>query len=319
MTRPLTALAAAVLFASAVQAQPPGITREMIMRQLPLEGAPLAIAGPYDTVMEPVAGSPRLALYRPAALDAFPNTDTMPVVVWGNGGCALDSTSFGGYLKTIASHGYLVVTTASPEGANPPRATADDLRAALDWSESEATREGSPLAGKIDKEHVAVMGVSCGGFLTVAVAADPRVDTIGVFNSGVQPPAAGNATAGSGGGAGAAGGRNGGGAAFPTTDALAKIHTPTLYLNGGEPDFMMATSKANFDAINHVPIFYGARDNAGHSATYFHPGGGEFANVAVAWLDWQLKGKKEASAMFVGDQCGLCTNPNWETHSKRLQ
>ena len=148
------------------------------------------------------------------------------------------------------------------------------------------------------------MGVSCGGFLTVALSSDPRVSTIGVFNSGVQPPAAGGP---------------GGGAAFPTTDALPKIHTPTLYLNGGEPDFMMATSKANFDAINNVPIFYGARSNAGHSATYFHPGGGEFANVSVAWLDWQLKGNKKASEMFVGDKCGLCTNPNWETHSKKLK
>jgi dienelactone hydrolase len=280
------------------------------MRQLPVEGAPLAVAGPYQTVMEPVAGSPRLAIYRPASLDAFPKKDTLPVVVWGNGGCALDSGSFGGYLKTLASHGYLVVTTASPQGADPARATADDLRAGLDWSQAEASRSGSPLAGKIDKDHVAVMGVSCGGFLTIALSSDPRVDTIGVFNSGVQaPPAAG------------AGGGSGGppGGAFPTTDALAKIHTPTLYLNGGEPDFMTPTSKANFDAINNVPIFYGSRANAGHSATYFHPGGGEFANVTVAWLDWQLKGQKKASAMFVGDKCSLCTNPNWDVESKGLE
>jgi hypothetical protein len=146
--------------------------------------------------------------------------------------------------------------------------------------------------------------VSCGGFLTLALAEDPRVDTIGVFNSGAQPPREGG---------------GGGGGGFPTTDALPKIHTPTLYLNGGEPDFMMATSKANFDAINQVPIFYGSRANAGHSATYFHPGGGEFANVTVAWLDWQLKGSKKASAMFVGEKCGLCTNPNWETHAKHLK
>jgi dienelactone hydrolase len=303
MTRALAILGAGIFFVFSAQAQPPGVTREMIARQLPLEGAPLAIAGPYDTVMEPITGQPRLALYRPAKLDAFPKKDTLPVLVWGNGGCALDSKQFGGYLKNIASHGYLVITTASPEGANPARATVDDLKAAVDWSQAEATRSGSPLAGKIDKAHVAVMGVSCGGFLTVGLSSDPRVSTIGVFNSGVQPPAAGG----------------GGGAAFPTTDALPKIHTPTLYLNGGEPDFMMATSKANFDAINNVPIFYGARSNAGHSATYFHPGGGEFANVTVAWLDWQLKGNKKASAMFVGDKCGLCTNPNWETHSKKLK
>jgi hypothetical protein len=302
MTRSFAALGAALLFACAVHAQPQGVTREMIARQLPLEGAPLAVAGPYEATMLPVEGSPRLAMYRPVSLDAFPKKDKLPIVVWGNGGCALNSGSFGGYLKTIASHGYLVVTTAAPEGANPPRATADDLRAALDWSQAEATRAGSPLAGKIDQDHVAVRGVSCGGFLTVAVAGDPRVDTIGVFNSGVRPP-----------------GEAGGGNAPPaTTDALAKIHGPTLYLNGGEPDFMTPTSKANFDAINQVPIFYGSRDNAGHSATYFHPGGGEFANVAVAWLDWQLKGEKKQSAMFVGDKCGLCTNPKWETHAKNL-
>src|SRR5262252_5923315 len=131
MTRSLAALGAGLFFACAVQAQPPGVTREMIARQLPLEGAPLAIAGQYDTAMEPVAGSPRLALFRPAKLDAFPKKDTMPVVVWGNGGCALNSGMFGGYLKTIASHGYLVVTTAAPQGATPPQATVDDLRAGL--------------------------------------------------------------------------------------------------------------------------------------------------------------------------------------------
>ncbi len=66
MTRTLAVLGAGLFFACAVQAQPPGVTREMIMRQLPLEGAPLAVEGPYQTVMEPVAGSPRLAVYRPA-------------------------------------------------------------------------------------------------------------------------------------------------------------------------------------------------------------------------------------------------------------
>ena len=52
---------------------------------------------------------------------------------------------------------------------------------------AEAKRDGSPLKGKIATDHVAVMGQSCGGFLSVALGADPRVDTIGVFNSGVQP------------------------------------------------------------------------------------------------------------------------------------
>ena len=49
------------------------------------------------------------------------------------------------------------------------------------------------------------------------------------------------------------------------------------------------------------------------------PGGGEFANVASNWLRWQFKGDKEAAKMFVGADCSLCTNANWDTASKRLQ
>jgi hypothetical protein len=48
-----------------------------------------------------------------------------------------------------------------------------------------------------------------------------------------------------------------------------------VLINGHERDFMMATSLANFEAINHVPVFYGARHGAGHTATVDHPGGGE--------------------------------------------
>ena len=64
---------------------------------------------------------------------------------------------------------------------------------------------------------------------------------------------------------------------------------------------------------------YGARHNAGHTATVFHPGGGEYANVASNWLRWQFKGNTQAGAMFVGDKCSLCTNPNWDTASKGLK
>jgi hypothetical protein len=54
-----------------------------------------------------------------------------------------------------------------------------------------ACRTGSPLKGKIAMDKVAVMGQSCGGFLSIALGADSRARTIGVFNPGVQPsPAA---------------------------------------------------------------------------------------------------------------------------------
>ena len=257
--------------------------------------------GPYKTLSEPAFNSPGHVTFRPADLSAFPAKDTLPVMAWGNGGCAINSTRYGGFLSTIASHGFLVIATAAKEGEKPRQSNADDLRAALNWAEAENKRDGSPLKGKIALDRMAVMGQSCGGFLSVALGVDPRVDTIGVFNSGVQP-ANPNAPAGP----------------FPTADTLAKLHGPVLLINGHERDFMMAVSAANFEAINHVPVFYGARHGAGHTATVDHPGGGEFANVASNWLRWQFKGDKTAATMFVGKDCSLCTNKTWDTRSKRI-
>jgi hypothetical protein len=297
-----TIVAAAVVLltsAGACLAQPPGVTREMIERALPLEGAPLAEPGPYLVTSE---RAPGYLVFRPTKLDAFPKKDTLPVMVWGNGGCAIDSTRYSGFLTTIASHGFLVMGTVPQEGAARRQATADDLRGAIDWADKENARAGSPLEGKIALDKVAVMGQSCGGFLSIMLGADPRVKTIGVFNSGVQKPAPGAPAS-----------------PYSTADALPKLHGPVLLINGSDPDFMLATSLATFDMINNEPVFYGARHNAGHTATVFHPGGGEYANVASNWLMWTFKGDKKAGAMFAGKNCGLCTNSNWDVKQKEIK
>jgi dienelactone hydrolase len=277
---------------------PPGVTAEMIASSLPEEGAPKAEAGKYAVTAEPAFGNSGLKTFRPTDLTRFPKRDTLPVVVWGNGGCAINNPKYDGFLSTIASHGFLLVATtsaapagAAPAGTPPPRATAEDLKAAIDWAERENARAESPLRGKINTRQVAVMGQSCGGILSIALGADPRVGTIGVFNSGVADTA---------------------------LDQLKKLHGPVLLINGHERDFMYARSKATYDAIEALSAFYGARHGAGHTATAFHPGGGEFANVASNWVRWVFKGDKKAGAMFVGKACNLCTNSNWNAEGKRL-
>ncbi len=285
----LAGLAAAALVSGAALAQPAGITLEMIERTLPEEGAPLAEVGPYDVLSNRTEGSDVNTFFRPEDLEAFPGEDTLPVVLWGNGGCAADPGRFSGFLHTLASYGYLVVTTA--DDGTGRRATAADLGAGLDWAFAENERADSPLAGKVDTGNVAVMGVSCGGVMALDNAADPRVTTVGVWNSGVSGEA---------------------------MSVLSDLHGPTLYIDGGEVDFMYEAARANFEAIDDVPVFYGSRDNAGHSATYFHPNGGEFANVAADWLNWRLKGDEEASRRFVGADCELCTDSNWEVAKKGI-
>ena len=97
--------------------QPPGgITREMVETALPEEGAPKAVPGPYEVTAEPAFGTTGLRTFRPVNLDSFPKRDKLPVVVWGNGGCAIENARYAGLLTTIASHGFLVITTTRPQG-----------------------------------------------------------------------------------------------------------------------------------------------------------------------------------------------------------
>jgi hypothetical protein len=308
MQKPAVFTASAVaLFAiagtSLAQAPFANVTPDMIRTSLPTEGAPQAVKGAYQVTSEATFGVPGHVVVRPVNLDAFPKKDTLPVIAWGNGGCAIDSKAFMGFMETVASHGFIVIGTAPIEGAARRQANKDDLKAALDWADAENKRAGSPLKGKIAVNKMAAMGSSCGGFLSIEVGEDKRVRTIGVFNSGVikldpkNPPP------------------------FPISDVstLAKLHGPVLLVNGNTTDFMMETSRFTYDNLGKVPGFYGSRHGAGHSATFFHPGGGEFANVAWSWAAWQLKGDRKAGAMFAGKDCGLCKNSNWDVAAKGLK
>jgi hypothetical protein len=73
----------------------------------------------------------------------------------------------------------------------------------------------------------------------------------------------------------------------------------------------------DFNRINHVPVF-AANYPVGHGGTYGQLHGGEFSVVALAWLQWQLKGDKEAGAMFTGSPCGLASRPDWTVDKKNI-
>src|ERR1700747_1780283 len=235
-----TLVVAAILTASVCFAQAP-VRNDLVATTLPLDGAPKAVPRPYKVMSEPALGSPGHVVFRPEDPGKLPGKDKLPVMAWGDGGCAINSARYSGFFTTIASHGFLVIGSVPQPGAERRQQNADDLRKAIDWAEKENVRTGSPLKGKIATDQVAVMGQSCGGFLSITLGGDPRVKTIGVFNSGVQTPADGESQG------------RGGASKHPTPDALPKLHGPVLLLNGGEPDFLMGASAATFEAINRVP------------------------------------------------------------------
>ena len=74
-----------------------------------------------------------------------------------------------------------------------------------------------------------------------------------------------------------------------------------------------------FERINHVPVFRAYARGVVHEGTYSERNGGEFAGIAVGWLNWQLKGDRRPRSCSSGPDCGLCVNPHWVVRSKNLR
>ena len=79
---------------------------------------------------------------------------------------------------------------------------------------------------------------------------------------------------------------------------------------GGPPDIAYNNGMDDFRRIANVPVAV-ANLPVGHGGTYQEPNGGAAAQVAVSWLEWQLRGDATAARRFVGDDCGLCRDSSW--------
>jgi pimeloyl-ACP methyl ester carboxylesterase len=102
-------------------------------------------------------------------------------------------------------------------------------------------------------------------------------------------------------------------------DLLGKVHTPVLYILGGESDVAWVNAVDDFQWLDKVPVFFADLKGVGHGGTYWEPNGGAAARVVVAWLDWQLRGDARAGRMFTGKDCGLCRDGAWAVRRKGIE
>ena len=285
-------------------------------------------AGPYPAVMEVDPGLPTHTVYRPKDLGAMEG-QKLPIIAWGNGACVNNGASYRNFLTEIASYGFLAIAIGPPQaapaggrqggapgagrqGAAPgagrqgapagPATKSTQLIDAINWAISENGRKDSQYYNRVDTSKVAVMGHSCGGIQTIAVAEDPRIKLIGNWSGGLftTPNGAGGLTE------------------NVPKEQLDKLHSPIFYISGDSTDIAYENVNDDFRRITKVPAFRAYKDGVGHGGTYNQPNGGEFAKVAVALLQWQLKGDQEAGKMFSGANCGLCQDAKWHVQKKGM-
>jgi hypothetical protein len=198
------------------------------------------------------------------------NGATLPLVIWGNGACANSGNSFSNFLTDISVVWFRRDRPRSHNRAQRRRTSA-------------TRRTGSKYYKHLNSAKIAVMGQSCGGVQAIEIAADPRITTAVVWNSGL-------------------------------------FAQPSDMGGGGDPtDIAHNNANSDFEYIKSIPIFRAWERGVGQGGMYNQPNGGEFAGIGVAWLNWQLKGDQRAALMFRGPDCGLCVNPRWVVQTKNFK
>ncbi len=249
-------------------------------------------------------------LFYPADLSRFPRKDKLPVLVMTGPGRDKTSSAFRPFFTEVASYGYLFIVTGplTEETVNTgilPKADKQDMLDAIDWAFRENEREGSIFYGKIDTEHVCVMGQSAGGVQALDIMTDPRIKLLTLFNSGLFARRAGVVSMGD-------------IMALPKDEAFAKLHVPIAYFVGGT-DMARPNATDDFRYILDVPVVLAVREIEGdaHAGTFREKNGGAFAKACILWLDWNLKGSKKAAKAFSGKKNLFDRDPLWVEYQHR--
>ena len=298
--------------------------------------------GAYKAIVSADESLPDMSVYRPADLaSAVAKAGKLPVIVFANGGCFASNTMDERFNSEIASHGYILIGIGA-YNPNPNTMTSEQLRAAqaadgrgegrpatqtdnpdparfavanltadtsplqltnaINWIQKQNVTPTSEFYHKVDVDNIAVMGSSCGGMQALDVTYDTRVKTIILKNSGVFPPTTGLSI---------------GGSSFKKNN-LSDLKIPVMYMIGNEGDVAYPNATSDFEILT-VPVVLCSNAKVGHEGTTLDPHGGEMGILAVKWLNWQLKGDKKSSTVFLNAKYIKSNLPDWTIKTKNIK
>ena len=257
-------------------------------------------SGLFKAIAVKEAAMPDFVVYRPKdLLHAHARCGALPVLLFGNGGCADTSVGYERMLSEVASHGYIVVAIGEMQERLNDRPTgqteSSELMRGLEMMLQLNRTKGTEYYHFIDTTRIAAAGHSCGGAQVLCNAGDPRLKTCLILNAGMGDMEMAGASKAS----------------------LPLLHTPILYIVGGPDDVAYGNAQKDYDRISHVPVCLVDHPASGHGGTYNDTYGGDYGRMVLDWLDWQLRNKKEKAAIFLkGD---LKNYRGWHLKAKNFK
>lgn len=254
-------------------------------------------SGPYKSIATEEKTFPDAVVYRPADLKAAVAAEgPLPVLVWANGGCNNTSLPHERLLGELASNGYIIIALGSMVDSIDERPLVkspnEQMNAAMDWITAQNALKRSVYFNCADTDKIAVAGQSCGGAQALVAAADPRVKTCVMVNSGMGTMSMSGAS----------------------PESLADLHSPILYMEGGVRDQAFANGRVDYASISHVFAAFANHLTSGHVGDYADIYGGSFERMLNKWLDWQLKGDAACGEVFLRNK--LDEFPGWTMKCK---
>jgi hypothetical protein len=218
---------------------------------------------------------------------ALKSGERLPLLTWGNG-TLCSPTLYDELMNFIVSYGYVVVASNTSNAG-----TGAEMLKAVDWALAESNKADSPIHDMVDPEKIGAFGHSQGGEGAVNTGSDPRIRAIAPLSAG------------------------------PMGSGEAKIQCPAFYTLTANDVVTPDSYRASYDATK-TPSAYGVTMGGDHMEYTDKANGiglpGLTSNDAqmtrsaiTAWFEWQLKGKQELQALFVGKDCGFCKDANWKS------
>ena len=315
-------------------------------------------SGPYKAVMMEEATLPTHTIFRPQDISRFGRRNLLPVLVWGNGGCANSPSGHVNFLNEVASQGFLIVAigpsnyqqiegprpgqTGEMPGGRPQMGNRPPMgeRPPMGGGPGGQRPQGAPQGGGMPQMPGGMPQMGGGMSMGDPAGLKQALEWVIAQNADPRSPYFGKLDINN---IAAAGMSCGGLQALHMSDdpriktimvmnsgyfnggddkeSLARMKQKSvIWILGGPTDIAWENGNDDFKRMSGtMPAFLCSLDGIGHGGTYMQPNGGDYAKVATAWLKWWLKGDRKAKKMFTGSKPGVGQMKGWMYERKNIR